>query len=94
MGYYWVIRFNPLGFGSEAPAQNGFCRSLSSLNALFFILKEPASYNIQHPQFADIRIDLISIGADMPQSTYALYLQTVYLLRYARSISKERVYFN
>ena len=32
MGYYWVIGFNPLGFGlgfgSETPTQNGFCRSL------------------------------------------------------------------
>ena len=41
MGYYWVIGFNPLGFGlgfgseslgfgSETPTQNGFCRSLRS----------------------------------------------------------------
>ena len=41
MGYYWVIGFwvglgyrgrnpkpNGLGFGSEVPTQNGFCRSL------------------------------------------------------------------
>lgn len=29
MGYYWVIGFwVGLGFGSETPTENGFCRSL------------------------------------------------------------------
>ena len=35
MGYYWVIGFNLLGFGSETPTQNGFCRSLWILIVFF-----------------------------------------------------------
>ena len=40
MGYYWVIGFNPLGFGSETPTQNGFCRSLygTPILSLVYIL--------------------------------------------------------